>query len=207
MFHYPSYRFTDVALIRRFVARFPLATITMVKEGAWHCSHIPLFYDEKLDDFFGHVDAKNTQFATAESFDVYLVFNGPNAYIPPEGYATRQLPTWNYLSVHVEGKVSIIRDAAKTLEILQRSALTLSSESSNFQVENSDPRVQQWIGGIYGLRIAISQIEGRFKLSQDKKPADVLAAAKHFAKVAGEMSSFEHLLEFSGQTHFKEELL
>ena len=186
--------------------RFQLATITSFRDGVWDCSHIPLFFDEKPNEMFGHVDAKNGHFVAEESFDAYIVFGGPDAYIPPEGYTTRQLPTWNYLAVHIEGKVSVIEDEAQTLNILKRSAIQLSSTPSSFRVEEKDSRVRQWIGAIRGLHVTINNIEGRFKLSQDKNIADVHAAAIHFSKAVGERSSPEQLLEFSGQKNFKKPL-
>ena len=203
MFHYAQYRSTDVALSRKFVARFPLATITSVREGAWHCSHVPLFFDEDRNELFGHVDARNGHFSTSEPLASYLVFGGTDAYIPPEGYATRQLPTWNYLAVHAEGVVSVVEDEAQNLAILKRTAMQLSPAPKSFRVEASDVRVQQWIGGIRGLRVAINNIEGRFKLSQDKQASDVQAAARHFARAVGERSSPERLLEFSGLSLFE----
>jgi len=198
MFHYAQYRSSDVDLIRRFVARFPLALVTSMREGTWQCSHVPLFFDEERLELFGHVDARNDQFAVSAPFSAQLVFAGPDAYIPPEGYATRQLPTWNYLAVHATGLVSVIEDATLNFAILRRSAMRLASAPSEFRVEEDDPRVRQWIGGIRGLRIPLDGIEGRFKLSQDKKPCDVVAAAKHFSRVAIERSSAELLLGFAG---------
>ena len=206
MFHYPQFRFTDVALIRKFVGRFPLATITSIRDGVWHCSHVPLFFDEEHDELFGHVDARNGSFAVPSPFAAYLVFNGPDAYIPPEGYVTHQLPTWNYLAVHAEGMVSVIEDEARNLDILRRSATQLSSAPGGFRVEEGDARVRQWIGGIRGLRVAITCVEGRFKLSQDKQAADVQAAARHFAWAVGERSSPERLLEFSGKSCLEDTL-
>ncbi len=198
MFHYAQYRSSDVGLIRRFVACFPLAMITSLREGAWQCSHVPLFFDEERLELFGHVDARNDQFDMPVPFSAQLVFAGPDAYIPPEGYATPQLPTWNYLAVHATGTVSVIDDGALNLEILRRSAMRLAATPSEFRVEDDDPRVRRWIGEIRGLRVALDSLEGRFKLSQDKQPPDVMAAARHFSRVAIERSSAELLLGFAG---------
>lgn len=198
MFHYSQYRSTDIALIRRFVAKFPLALIISQQDDQWHSSQIPLFFDESDSTLFAHVDAQNTQFSSAPSFRALVVFVGPNHYIPPEAYVSLQLPTWNYLAVHASGTVSVINDATENLDILRKTALQLAPAPSAFRVQDDDSRVGKWVGGIRGLRIELSQIEGRFKLSQDKALQDVEAAARYFAQVTSTYLTPEVLLAFSG---------
>jgi transcriptional regulator len=186
-------------LIRRFVAQFPLALVTSQRDGQWQSSHIPLFFDDSSDVLFAHVDAQNAQFATTEPFSVHVVFAGPNLYIPPEAYISPQLPTWNYLAVHATGTMSVSDDETRNLEILRKTALQLAPTPSAFRVEDTDHRVRQWIGGIRGLRLELSEIEGRFKLSQDKPPQDIDAAAQYFAKTASEQITSQMLLTFAGR--------
>lgn len=198
MFHYSQYRSTDADLIRRFIDGHPLAIVTSVRDGAWQCSHVPLFLDVERHELFGHVDARNGQFDAGAPFAAQVVFAGLDAYIPPEGYATRQLPTWNYLAVHATGTVSVSDDVTHNLDVLRRTALRLSGTPSAFRVDDADPRVRQWIGGIRGVRVALDSLEGRFKLSQDKQPQDVLAAARHFSRIVAERATPERLLAYSG---------
>ena len=198
MYHYSKYRSTDMSLIRNFVANFPLALIISQQHDQCLCSQIPVFFDESDNSLFAHVDAQNSQFSGPSSFVAQLVFMGPNLYIPPEAYSSRQLPTWNYLAVHASVTISVINDAIQNLDILRKTALQLASATSSFRVQDSDTRVGHWIGGIRGLRIEISEIEGRFKLSQDKSPEDVYAAARYFADMVSTRVTPEMLLAFSG---------
>lgn len=198
MFHYTQYRCTQIKLIREFVERFPLALITSFVDGHWHSSHIPLFLNEHNNELFGHVDASNSQFAITDDLPVQIVFVGPNIYIPPEAYATRQLPTWNYLSVHATGTLSIVNNSERNFEILRETALRLKEAPSAFRVEDSDHRVQKWIGSIRGLCIRMNDIEGRFKLSQDKSIEDVAAAAQYFSDALSRKITPDLLLLFSG---------
>jgi transcriptional regulator len=198
MFHFSQYRSTDIALIRNFIAKFPLALIISQHNDQWLSSQIPVFFDESDDILFAHVDAKNSQFSNNQSFQALVIFMGPNLYIPPEAYASDQLPTWNYLAVHASGTVSVINDVTQNLDILRKTALQLAPTPSTFRIQDSDTRVGKWIGGIRGLRIELSQIEGRFKLSQDKTQQDVEAAAKYFAEMVGKRVTTEMLLNFSG---------
>jgi transcriptional regulator len=196
MFHYSQYRTTDRAQIRRFIGQFPLALITTCSNGRWQSSHIPLFLEDDGESLFGHVDAGNAQFHGTAPIPAQLVFAGPNQYIPPHAYASRQLPTWNYLAVHASGELTLIDDVPGKLDILRRSAVLLDPAAEAFRVHDDDARVQRWIGGIRGLRFTIADIEGRFKLSQDKDAADVDMAARYFARTAGARLTAEMLLSY-----------
>uniref|UniRef100_UPI00130DB6A0 FMN-binding negative transcriptional regulator n=1 Tax=Pseudomonas fluorescens TaxID=294 RepID=UPI00130DB6A0 len=88
----------------------------------------------------GHADRRNPQFSNG-SFIAQVFFTGPNAYIPPEGYSTSQLPTWNYLSVHMKARVDVLPGEHQALQILQRSAEAFAGANSFEQIEHrSRPR-------------------------------------------------------------------
>jgi transcriptional regulator len=198
-FHYKQYRSEDTKIIKSFIQRFPLALITSFINGKWQSSHIPLFWsNDAHDELFGHVDASNEQFSDIQELAALVVFSGPNAYIPPEAYVTKQLPTWNYLCVHVTGTFSVDEDPDRNIEILRETAYRLQDTPSQFSVLDSDQRIRKWIGSVRGIRLKIDEIEGRFKLSQDKTAEDVLAAANYFSDVIGSQISPDLLLSFSG---------
>jgi transcriptional regulator len=185
MFHYPCYRSTDLSAIRAFVERFALATITTRDHGRWACSQVPLFMEDDGRSLFGHVDAANPQFE-ANACDAYVVFQGPDAYIPPEAYVNRQLPTWNYVSVHAQGRLFVGADRARSLEVIRATARRLARGPAAFEVRDDDVRISRWIGAVKTVRIQLDTIEGRFKLSQDKAAEDVASAARHFVQCVRE---------------------
>ncbi len=199
MFHYTTYRNTRLEEIKRFVDRVPLALIVSRTGEQLATSHIPLFWcSDGGERLFGHVDAANPQFDVERPLPVYVTFSGPGGFIPPEAYVSRQLPTWNYVSVHVEGTLTVERDAGKNLEILRETAVRLSGAPSRFRVEDSDPRVQKWIHSIRGVSIQVERFEGRFKLSQDKSPADVESAASYLIQENAKRIPLELLLRLAG---------
>lgn len=197
MFHYPQYRHTDPQAIRQLVDRFPLALVTTWVDGQWHSSHVPLFLNEDNTELFGHVDAGNGQFQCADGQSVQVVFAGPNAYIPPEAYATRQLPTWNYLSAHITGTLTLVHDTQQKIAILSETACRLNGQPGAFRIDHADERIHRWIGSIRGLKIRVLSQEGRFKLSQDKSPGDTRAAAEHFSRVVAQQVTPDLLMSFS----------
>lgn len=206
MFHYTPYRNTRLEEIQRVVARFPLALIVSRAGEQWAASHLPLFWHSAQGErLFGHVDAANPQFDVEHPLPVYVTFSGPSGFIPPEAYVSKQLPTWNYVSVHVEGTLSVERDAGRNLETLRETAVRLSGAPSNFRVEDSDPRVQKWIHSIRGVSIEVERFEGRFKLSQDKSPADVESAAAYLIQENAKRIPLELLLGLAGLPPTKRE--
>lgn len=112
------------------------------------------------------------------SLSAQIVFMGPSAYIPPQAYVSRQLPTWNYLTVHMQAHITVVDDPHQKLEILEQTAKRLSEHPSEYQVDERDPRVISNMPHIRGLIIQPENIEGRFKLSQDKSSPDSSAALR-----------------------------
>lgn len=174
-FHYPQYRSTNQRLIDRFIDTFPLATITSQQEGRLTSSHIPLLRQPD-GSLFGHVDVRNPQFNTTSRLSCQIIFMGPSAYIPPHAYASQQLPTWNYLAVHMQAQVFVSTSPRQNIEILQRTAERLATQRADYRIDPNDPRVLTNLRNIRNLEIHPEHIEGRFKLSQDKPTADVSAA-------------------------------
>lgn len=174
-FHYRKYRCTDPVIIDRFIDIFPLAMITSHRHGAFSCSHIPLL--RRPDgSLYGHVDGLNPQFSDEPDIYAQIVFMGPSGYVPPQAYVSTQLPTWNYLAVHMEANVTMLNAVEDNLEILQTTARALAGAESDFQVDEHDPRVVANLPHIRGLVVNPINVEGRFKLSQDKSAEDSSAA-------------------------------
>lgn len=177
-FHYSQYRSTSPQLIDRFIDAFPLAVLTSHEEGRFFSSHVPLLRQAD-GSLFGHVDGRNPQFRGQEEIRCQIIFMGPSAYIPPEAYVSSQLPTWNYLAVHIQAIVRVSESLHQNLEILQQTAQRLATSDRSYRVDPTDPRVSSNLPHILGLNIQPISVEGRFKLSQDKTAFDASAALDH----------------------------
>jgi len=177
-FHYTVYRSEQAALIERVIQRFPLALITSIRDGEILASHVPVFRDVD-GSLLAHADRLNLQFVNQRLVRARLVFMGPQSYIPPEAYATRQLPTWNYVSVHMEASIEVIDDPDAIADVLRLAAARLQPAEAPYQFEKNDPRVVRNLHHIVALRLRTLWEEGRFKLSQDKCAADQRSAMEH----------------------------
>ena len=141
-------------------------------------SHIP-FLTERAGDRLhlqGHLARPNPQVADlAQGGEVLAIFHGPHAYISPNWYATGpSVPTWNYADVHAYGTVQLIEDE----EWLHRFLVRLSErhEARNavpWRMEDlPKPYARSMLKGIVGLDIAVTRLEGKYKLSQNRPAAD-----------------------------------
>jgi transcriptional regulator len=100
-----------------------LATLVSLAADGLIASHIPLLLDAKPAPYgtlLGHLARPNPQ-ARGAIGDALAIFVGPDAYITPSWYATKQqtgkvVPTWNYVAIHAYGPVEFIDDPAHARE-------------------------------------------------------------------------------------------
>lgn len=154
---------------------YPLAMLVSVQDNTPIISHLPLIYSE--GKLIGHLDKFNPQAELLKNDnDVTVVFSGPQCYISPSIYSTTQLPTWNYIMVHIKGKVTEITDPEIIIQSMMDMTSFLEAPSHRYQLERDNPRMAQFISYVRGFEIDITNWEGKFKLSQDKKPSDIESA-------------------------------
>jgi transcriptional regulator len=117
-----------------------------------------------------------------------IVVNGPDAYVSPRWYANRDtVPTWNYVTLELEGRVRQMDDAE--LETFLHAAITKHEtrlEGEAWRAEESSDTV--WSGlfrGIIGFEMEVQAQRPTFKLSQNK-PAEELANIAAGLEAAGD---------------------
>ena len=114
------------------------------------------------------------------------IFAGPECYISPSIYATTQLPTWNYIKVHVKGKVKAIKSKSALKQSLITMTEFLEAPKHKYILEPDNPRLDKNLDYIEMFEIEITNWEGKFKLSQDKKPSDIKAAREELVRSSQE---------------------
>ncbi len=163
------------------IKTYPLATLISIKEGQPLITHLPLVYEE--GKLIGHIDIYNPQAPLLkEGNDVTIIFAGPECYISPSIYSTTQLPTWNYIKVHLKGKVKAIESKAALKQSLITMTEFLEAPDHKYVLEPDNPRLDKNLGYIEMFEIEITNWEGKFKLSQDKKPTDIKAAREELVR-------------------------
>lgn len=155
------------------IKTYPLATIISVKDNQPLITHLPLIYREEDGKLIGHIDIYNRQAELLkDDNDITIIFSGPQCYISPSVYSTTQLPTWNYIKVHIKGTVKAIESNEALKESLIIMTEFLEEPDHKFVLEPDNPKMETFIHYIKMFEITINDWEGKFKLSQDKKPKD-----------------------------------
>ena len=157
------------------IKTYPLATVISVADNQPLITHLPLIFEN--GKLIGHIDIYNPQANfLKDNNDITLIFSGPECYISPSVYNTTQLPTWNYIKVHLKGKVKAIESKSALKQSLIAMTEFLEAPDHKYVLEPDNPRLDRNLNYIKMFEITITDWEGKFKLSQDKKPSDTKAA-------------------------------
>jgi transcriptional regulator len=92
------------------------------------------------------------------------------------------LPTYNYIRVHLKGKVNTIEDKEALKQSLISMTEFLEAPNPKYTLEPDNPRLEANLSYIKMFEINITHWEGKFKLSQDKHPKDTKAAREELIK-------------------------
>lgn len=166
------YRPQDQEELLDFVRASSFATLVSHDGVALSASHLPLDLVDR-GRLVGHFAKANPHWrAISPERDVLAVFLGPHAYVSPTWYGHANVPTWNYVAVHVTGRPRLIHDVAE-LRALVDLQVRLREAPERYSVESLPPKLlAAELKGIVGLEIAVSRVEGAFKLSQNRNAAD-----------------------------------
>ncbi len=167
-----SFSETDRTKLFEFIQRHNFGLLVSQLGGELVATHLPLLLDRQAGPsgmLVGHVARANPQWQAADC-RVMVVFSGPHAYISPSWYEAENLvPTWNYVAVHVYGKLHIIEDEETTLKILRDSVLFHErSMPTPWHFPENDSFVKRLAGSVAAFRVEIDRIEGKWKLSQNQ---------------------------------------
>ena len=161
--------------------------LVSIKDGIPFITHIPVIYNDELGKLVAHIDKYNPQLdSLVDGAEVTVVFKGPDTYISPSIYTTKQLPTWNYIIVHITGTITLIKDPEATEDTLIAMTEFLESPDHKFILDKDNPGMKRSINYIQAFDITITKWDGKFKLSQDKIEQDQENAKQELIKKSGE---------------------
>ncbi len=175
----PQFAQPDIAVMHELIRSRSLATLVTLDSDGLNANHIPLHLSATPSSFgtlSGHVARSNPILNDLNSnIDTLAVFHGPDAYISPSWYATRQeggkvVPTWNYAVVHAYGRLRIIDDAVWIRAQIE--ALTAQNEV-NFAhpwLLSDAPQefTDKLIDMVVGIEMVITRLSGKWKISQNQ---------------------------------------
>lgn len=171
-----------------FIAANPLATLIAQTEHGIEACHIPLFWhndgaesDVQHGCLYGHFARKNFIYQDALPNTSWLIiFQDSAHYITPNWYPSKamshkEVPTWNYQSVHIQSNLELIEDTDKLKWILQ--TMTSQQEKISDNPWSLDDASANYIDAmcqaIIGFKLPVDAIQAQFKLSQNKTEENI----------------------------------
>src|SRR4051812_4015988 len=117
----------------RLIRENPFATIVYIQNNVPQSFHLPLLLEHNR--LVGHMARANPAWKELDGKSALFLFHGPHHYISPDFYGTdNNVPTWNYISVQVRGKVTILEDEA----FLKKALVDLSKKyDPTFDIEKN----------------------------------------------------------------------
>jgi transcriptional regulator len=184
MYNPPSFAERDVTVMHDFIEAHPLGALVTVSASGLFATHLPLVLDRGLGPFGtlqGHIARANPHHELAgEGADALVLFTGADSYVTPSMYASKAthgkvVPTWNYVAVHAYGVLRFVREPDALRRHLAR--LTATHEGSRAQpwsiTDAPADYIEKQLGAIVGVEIAITRLEGKWKMSQNRSAEDV----------------------------------
>lgn len=169
----PQFKGESDAAVRALLHAHPFATlITSLAGQEPHITHLPLLLDQ--GQLTGHMARANPHWQAFAQGHTVAVFHGAHAYVSPRWYVnpTREVPTWNFATVHVHGQPILIDDASAKLSVVDAASTAFEPAENPWQRQLDAPRLQALLGAIVAFHIPLTRLEAKFKMSQNKTPQD-----------------------------------
>jgi len=177
------YREDDTAVMHALMRQAPFATLVTTTNDGLMGTHLPTVLQSAPAPFGtieAHIARPNSQWKTYRpDEDALLIFAGPNHYVRPAWYPSKTLegkavPTWNYAAVHAYGRVEIIKDQIwlkqHVAELTQQQERT--SKEPWAISDAPEDYIQMMLRGIVGIRMVITRLDGKWKMSQNRSNDD-----------------------------------
>ena len=174
-------------VLHELIRRHPLGVLVTHAAGSLDANHIPFVLNPKSGlhgTLLAHVARNNSVWQAVTAGDeVLVIFRAEEAYISPNWYPSkhefhRQVPTWNYRVVHVHGRITLHDDERFVRGVVSR--LTHEHEDSRPQpwrmVDAPADYIDTMVKNIVGIEVEITQLAGKFKLSQNREARDIRGA-------------------------------
>ena len=154
-----------------FIKDHSFAVIVNYHDGTPVASHLPFVIENTNSDLkiIGHFAKANPQWQWLESQKSLIIFSEPHAYISPTLYESKMnVPTWNYIAVHVYGDCTLITQDNEAIEILEKTISMYEAEyKSQWDTLPTDYKKAN-LNGIVCFEMKVTEIQAKKKLSQNK---------------------------------------
>lgn len=166
----------DRAALLAYMRAYSFAALATAGPGGLMATHLP-FVIEEADGritLLAHMAKANPQWREfADAADALVIFMQPHAYVSPRHYDSRQnVPTWNYVAVHAYGRPALIEERAAKMALQEKLIRQHDAGYLEQMAELPGSYLDAKLGAIVSFSLEVTRIEARYKLSQDKNPAE-----------------------------------
>ncbi len=166
--------------VRQLLARPGAADLITAGSDGLEATVLPFVHDASRGSLLGHFARVNDHWKRADGQRCLVIVRGPDSYVSPSWYASkaehgRVVPTWNYMTAHLHGTVTIHDDLAWVEDVVRRlTALHEADRPEPWSVEDAPEKfVRGQLRAIVGVEVRIERVEAKVKLSQNRPAADI----------------------------------
>ncbi len=185
----PAHFAADEPAVHDLLAKHGAADLITLTADGLLATMLPFAYVPAAGErgaLYGHVARNNDQWRRPALGESLAIVRGPDAYVSPSWYAAkaehgRVVPTWNYVTAHVYGRLLVHDDPAWVEDVVRR--LTAKHEAARLTAPDQPPAwsvddaprafIEGQLRAIVGLELQITRIEAKAKLSQNRPVGDV----------------------------------
>lgn len=175
MYNLPYFKENDQQVVLEFIHQHPFAFICGCDENSKPvATQIPVFIEERNGKLYlsGHMMKQTDHHKAFEiNGEVLCVFTGHHTYVSATWYSNpAQASTWNYMSVHVKGKLKFLDEDA-LIEVLKKTSLHFENGDKNSStVYDNLPEDyrNKLMKAIVAFEVEVESIDNVFKLSQNR---------------------------------------
>jgi transcriptional regulator len=196
----PLFREDRKEVLHALMGQHSLAALVTITDEGLVANHIPLLLHPNEGPhgiLRGHMARANQQWqGLREEPHALAIFQGATAYITPSWYATKEetgkvVPTYNYAVVHAHGPLRVVED----LDQLEQHVRALTDfhearQGTKWKVDDAPHDfIRRQLKNIVGIEMRIAKLAGKWKVSQNRLPADRAGAAHGLRERGGEQSA------------------
>jgi transcriptional regulator len=179
----PAHFAADDAVVRDLLDNHGAADLVTATADGLQATFLPFLHDPAVGEhgaLLGHLARNNDHWRAEPLGEALVIVRGPDAYVSPGWYPSkaehgRVVPTWNYVTAHVYGRLVVHDDVGFLEDVVRR--LTAKHEAGLDHPWSPDDSPPAFFAGqlkaIVGVELVISRIEAKVKMSQNRPPADV----------------------------------
>lgn len=166
------YKNENLEEVREFIRANPFGIVVNQIDGRPWATHLPLELESRQDGKFvlvGHLSKANLQ---GKSFiktqGVLCIFNGPHTYVSSSWYREEEVPTWDYIAVHVYGQLRVLDDEELYLALDRLMKRYEQPSEKPVSLSGLSEKTLRQIRGVIGFEILVEEVQAAYKLSQGR---------------------------------------